>query len=215
MPKKREYIGVAEAAYRLGMTDQAVRMWGAKPGAPVIYERGRQQYVWPDFARWYREQLGRDRRAERPRDLEEAKVRKLAAEAERAELELAKARGEVLPIAAVVALVRAAYDVVRARLVALPARLAPEVLGLERVRDAVPVIERAVDEILRSLAEDRQTAVEETIARLMMGDTEEDSDQADDDEDSEGSAGSAGASGRRARAAATRAPTAAAKARNR
>ena len=43
-------------------------------------------------------------------------------------------------------------DRVRARLLALPGRLAPDVVGLRSMQDAVPAIERVVREIMDELS---------------------------------------------------------------
>src|ERR1044071_8754626 len=93
-----EEISIAEAAKRLGMTKQAIGQWADKaPADAVSLKAGRRYLSWPAFPVWYRQRLS----ATQPEDFEKAKARKMAADAELAELELARIRGEQVPVAAV------------------------------------------------------------------------------------------------------------------
>lgn len=154
MPGKRhgdaEEVTAKEAGRRLGMTDVSVGEWGKKPNAPVVLKAGRRFYLWPQFPIWYRTELQRNR--EKPATFDDARTRKMTAEAELAEIELAKARAEVLTIADMEALVAKDYTNVRAGLQSMPGRLAPDVVGLKTVAEAVRVIDRVVREVMGELS---------------------------------------------------------------
>ena len=140
---------MTEAAYRLGMTAQAIGIWATKSGAPVVMRRGRRWAQWPAFPEWYRQQISRPAA---PADLDEAKARKLAAEAELAEYQLAQARGEFIAVADLEAKIGPVFDVFRAKLLALPGRLAPEVVACRALPDARGLLERELATVLRELA---------------------------------------------------------------
>jgi hypothetical protein len=132
------------------MTDAAVGQWGAKPNAPTKVKNGHRVYDWPAFPIWYRTELQRNR--EKPTTFEDARTRKMTAEAELAELELAKARSELLTIADLERIVTTDYTKLRARLQALTGKLAPDVVGLKSVADATRAIEPLIREAMEELS---------------------------------------------------------------
>lgn len=83
-------------------------------------------------------------------DLEEARRRKLIAEARLAELELARQSREVVDVATVEALVEEHYATVRQRLRAIPARLAGQ-LAVPEPAAARHVLQQAIEEALAEL----------------------------------------------------------------
>jgi hypothetical protein len=83
-------------------------------------------------------------------DLEEAKRRKLVAEAELAELEAAVKRDELVPIDVVADAVGAEYAAVRAKLLSIPTKLAP-----------ILAITSDVEEVRSLLIEKLREALEE------------------------------------------------------
>jgi hypothetical protein len=146
----QETVSAKEAGRRLGMTDVAVGQWGKKPGAPVRLEGGKRTYVWPDFPVWYRNELTRNR--EKPTTFEDARTRKMTAEAELAEIELAKARADALALGDMEALVARDYRAVRGKLQGMTGRLAPEVVGVKSIVEATARIEPVVQEIMAELS---------------------------------------------------------------
>lgn len=114
-------IRLSEAAERLGLTPQGLGQYAKRPGAPSRVD-GRNVFVqWPAFARWREEQIAA---AAQPADLDSARARKANAEAEIAELELAKARGQMVTVADYERALGVMCDRFVARLRALPVRLA-------------------------------------------------------------------------------------------
>ena len=87
-------------------------------------------------------------------DLEEARARKTAAEAELAEIAVAKARGQLVEIELVAKAVSDEYAATRAKLLALPSKLGPMV-AIETASIACQdLIERGIVEALEELSAD-------------------------------------------------------------
>lgn len=87
-----------------------------------------------------------------PTDLEEAKLRKLAAEAELAELEIAKKRGEVAPVAEIERLAAKAFATVRAGMRNIPNRAVSRIIGETDERTLKSVLLEEIDQALTILA---------------------------------------------------------------
>lgn len=84
------------------------------------------------------------------------KARLAAAMADKAEMKNAELRGELLPRAGVTQAVQSAFARVRARLLALPNKAAPQIVTLKEV---VPIQEKLTDLIYEALAELSATRV--------------------------------------------------------
>ena len=87
-----------------------------------------------------------------PADFEEARARKMAAEAELAELTLARERGRLIPIETHGERLARILERVRARLVALPGSLAPRLVGIETAAEAQGLIAAGVAAVLTELS---------------------------------------------------------------
>lgn len=149
----KDRVSQSEAARRLGMTPQALGRWTDRPGAPVELTKGRPYCVWPDFPKWRDAELTRKAKEEAgPADFEKAKARKMAAEAELAEMELARARGELVTVADAGERLAKILERVRSRLVAFPGKLAPRLVGVDTAMEARGVLEGAVAEVLTELS---------------------------------------------------------------
>jgi phage terminase Nu1 subunit (DNA packaging protein) len=121
-------------------------MWTNRVGAPVRKEGNRVWVRWPDFMRWREQELVRVAVQEaNPGDLDTARTRKANAEAELAEIEVAKARGEVVSVADYEGALGRVLDRLTARLRAMPVRLAH--LGPEAEAAAEAEAERIVVEL--------------------------------------------------------------------
>lgn len=149
----KEEVTQSEAARRLGMTPQALGRWTDRPGAPVVLKKGRPYCIWPDFPKWRDAELARKAaEAAAPGDFEEARTRKVSAEAELAELELARERGRMVTVDDCADRLARILERVRARLVAVPGKLAPRLVGLGTAMEARGVLEEAVGETLAELS---------------------------------------------------------------
>lgn len=87
-------------------------------------------------------------------DLEEARARKLAAEAELAEIAVAKARGALVEIDAVARAVSEEYAATRAKLLSLPSKIGPMVAIETSATACQELIERGIVEALEELSRD-------------------------------------------------------------
>lgn len=155
----KELVTNAEAARRLGMTPVSIGQWAAKPGCPTHGAGAKRRLVWPDFPKWRDQELARQIRSEakadsKPGDLEEAKARKMAAEAELAELELAKARGELIAVEDAVKEAEQVFERLRARLIAVPGKEAHRFVGLKRLPHAMKGLRDVIDTALTELSRD-------------------------------------------------------------
>jgi hypothetical protein len=144
-----ELVPVNEAARRLGLTGGEVSRLHQLDGCPKLVRSGRTMLKWPDFPRWRDARLKREGK---PATLDASRARRAAAQAELSEIEVAKARGEVLTIADLERIVAKDYGMVKAGLLSLPGRLAPEILGLRSILDAQAVVDRRVREIMAELS---------------------------------------------------------------
>lgn len=145
-----EWISGAEAGRRIGITAQSVGVWSTKQGAPVKLERGKVLYEWPKFPRWREAQLLAERHA-KPVDIAEAQKRKLAAEAEMAEMERDKMRGELVPVEAFDRVVTEIGTTLRAQLTAAAGRMASRTVGLKTLPESQQVWDGAIRDILAGL----------------------------------------------------------------
>jgi len=122
---------------------------------PPIPSEKRGKVRWFDtaaVARWMEQRAIRRAPAPPPPDLEEAKARKLSAEAELAEYQLAQARGEFIAVADLDAKVGPMLDTFRAKLLAIPGRLAPHVVACRDIADARDLLERELAMVLAELS---------------------------------------------------------------
>ena len=141
------WITSAEAARSLRMTPQSLSAWTKRPEAPVRVDGTRVWVRDPDLFRWRDETLKRPARAALAPTLSlaEARTRKALAEAELAELEVAKSRGEFVAVADYEKALARILDQEMARLRALSVRLAH--LGPEAEAAVETEVERMVNEM--------------------------------------------------------------------
>jgi predicted DCC family thiol-disulfide oxidoreductase YuxK len=146
-----EWVSASEAGRRLGLTAQAIGIWGAKPEAPVKLERAKLLYEWPKFPRWREALIKADR--EKPLDLAEAQKRRATAEAEIAEMERDKMREDLVPRDDVRLVWRQGMTTIRAQLLAVPGRYAARTVGLASLPESQRAWDHAVRDILAELQE--------------------------------------------------------------
>ena len=147
--------GAALAAW-FGVARQTVSDWKAagcpfhpgKNGAPTYLPA--EVWAWRESAR---------EREAAPLDKDAEQVRKLKAEADRVELEVAKVRGELLPASAFEQALAEEHDEVRAALVSLPSRFARMVV--ERTGCSMAVAQTLLADV-----------ADGTLAELQGGDDE-------------------------------------------
>ncbi len=147
----------ANIAMCLGVSLPTVSSWVRK-GCPYVQKGSKgQQWIFntAEVISWREEQAALAAVGDtKSLDIDEARRRKLAAEAAMVELDLAKRRGEVIEIEEVSGVIGDDYANVRAKLLSLPTKLAPQLIGIEDMAECKALIERGVSEALEELTAD-------------------------------------------------------------
>jgi hypothetical protein len=172
----------AEVGAAFGVHDRTVRDIWVKEGCPHEIrkvKRGNGKAYWfslAEVAKWYAQrEIKRAIGEQSDIDAEEAKRRKLAAEAELAEIEVKKARGTLANMKIIAEEVGGDYGRVRARFVQFPS-LAPKLVFLGDIQKGHQVLLDAVNDVLRELqgpAED-SVGADEGSAEELQADPEVD-----------------------------------------
>lgn len=155
----RELYSISQLASIFGVHRNTVAMW-VQQGCPVDRMPDRKAGVPAGLdpakvMKWTEERAvqlalgGRE-----GLDIEEARARKVSAEATLAELEVEKARGKLVEVEHVAAVVGEQFAAVRARLISMGTKLAP-ILAPDRTNEVKAVLDQAVYEALDELAYDR------------------------------------------------------------
>lgn len=158
--------GLADA---MGVAASTIDAW-VRDGCPVKV-RGRKGVAWefnlPDVVAWWGNRERENATGGDTSDVEELKRRKLAAEAGKAELEFAVARGEVAPIREFERAQAKVMAAIRANIMNVPARAVLQLLG-----------ETDEGTFKRTLRSELTLALEQSAAAELDLD---DDDDADDD----------------------------------
>ena len=155
-----------ELAELFGVSRRTITNWvtGPDPCPSEIGEDGVRVFDTGAVRRWLEDRAAKRAlaKAERgTRDITEAKARYLAAKAEREELALARARGELLHIDDVAADLERTLQALRARILSAPSRFAPRLAC--RCRD-IRATYALLDELCRDLIESLATIGDELAA---------------------------------------------------
>lgn len=150
-------VNKTQLALIIGRSEEWVTQAQKDASFPVLVRRkGRagSEYETSDVIAWMqRKQVDNLLGDAAAIDIEEAKRRKMAAEAELAETELAQVRGRLLPVEDVEKTWTELLASCRARLLALPSKLAPEVFAADTVTEVKGLIKAGVIEALNELSE--------------------------------------------------------------
>lgn len=84
--------------------------------------------------------------------LDEARTRKLSAEAELAEIELAKAKGDLVPAALVIAAWEEVLRAMKAKLLAIPSKAAPVLAAEDNPGEVQKLLDTEIEEALNELS---------------------------------------------------------------
>lgn len=141
-------LNLEDSKYLNELRVKAEFRWETK-GRRVLYEF---PYCFDQYVLFKQREAVARAPAPKPLDLVEAQKRRAIADAEMAELELAHRRKELVSVKAFDRVLGERLDRVRARLTAMPGRLAPDVVGLRSIPEAVPVIDRVVREVMTELS---------------------------------------------------------------
>ena len=143
---------------KLFRTDgKAITHWVAR-GCPYI-QRGKPGVPWlfdPTAVIKWREEYVREqaRGNNDANDIDEAKLRKLAAEAAMAELELGKRRGELVEMEEMLDILGTQLANVRQKLLSMPTKAAPQAIAIKDAVEMETLLEEFVVEALEELSAD-------------------------------------------------------------
>lgn len=148
-------VSQAEVTRLFNVTPQTVLAWERR-GCPVEVKGGRGKptlYRVADVIRWREDQARLSATGDlSAMDMDEAKRRKLAAEAAMAEIVLDKEKGEIAEVATIMGVVGRGLDACRSRLLGISSKIAP-VVALETDAAAVrEIIDDAVNEALHEIS---------------------------------------------------------------
>ncbi len=128
---KGQIVTRAGLAVVFGVALPTVDSW-VRSGCPFVVRGGRGkewQFNTADVSSWLKEKAREEAVGDGPVDIDEARLRKLAAEAEMAELELAKAKGEVASIRDFERVEASKNTIIRQNIMNVPGRAVLQLLG--------------------------------------------------------------------------------------
>ena len=166
MTQQAQTVSLDRIAVLFGVTTETIRTW-RKDGMPHRLIGERPVFVVREAIRWRRDKDRAQWVAKHPRapgDVEEARFRKLSAEAELIEMERDVQRGRLIDVGLYERGLMLAFGRVRERLVALAPRVAPHLLRLESEAAAEAVVDRYVLEAIAELRADEVPDDEEPVA---------------------------------------------------
>jgi phage terminase Nu1 subunit (DNA packaging protein) len=123
-----------------------------KQGMPTSPEQGKVWYDGPVCVAWYVTQKVAEAEAKaEPGSEGEARERLDELRGDILEIELAKARGSVLPVEYAVGQVEGIGERLRAKLQAMPGKAAPSLIGAKTIPEMAARLENAVNDALKAL----------------------------------------------------------------
>jgi len=141
-----------DAAAVMGLTAQAISLLAKEPGCPKISRNSRDFFVFPDFNRWYwGRKIEEAKAGALPTSYLLAQARREMAKALQEELRLAQMKRELMTVDEFETLYADAMGRIRSRLLALPHRLAPVLVGCTTEGAAHARILPLVDELIAEL----------------------------------------------------------------
>jgi hypothetical protein len=148
-----------------GLAPRTLQYIAAKePGVLVTRVKNKvTEYLQPDCAINLRNRETK-KQEEKPSSETEARTRKLLAEAAQEELKLAKLRGQLVTVEDYERELRRRLEPLRARLMAFPGRLAPQLVEVPTAAIAQGVIDGVVRELLKEMQQDADRADEAAVA---------------------------------------------------
>lgn len=153
-----------EMADHLGIAMPTLDDW-VRRGCPVVSRGGRGrawQYNTADVREWRDQDIREEMAGTATASTDELKRRKLQAETEQAELDLARAKGQVVPVAQFERAMSIAFGEVRARLRnVVPSRAGRRLVGEGDETRIKAVLREEIDQVLEALADDALIAEED------------------------------------------------------
>jgi phage terminase Nu1 subunit (DNA packaging protein) len=166
-PRNYSALPVSDVAELLGVTDRQVRNWIKDKGLQSKSDPRGLMLDWPTTLRWYvayqadknlgnggnrRPIPGSDGSEVPAETLEEAILRKTMAEADLKELQLAREQGQIVAITDLERVLANSNRSIQTQVLALPAGLAPQLIGMDDRQKIFNLIDRSCRSLLSNLA---------------------------------------------------------------
>lgn len=169
-------VNKRELSEILGVAENTLTTWQKQPGFPMRSAgagKTGNEYDTSEVIAWLRKREVDNLTANLTAiDIEEAKRRKIAAEAGLAELELAKEQGTVVLIEDVAEQFGEQLSALRAKLLSMPSKTASLVFTAKDLTEAKEILENTILESLNELVGFRQSEAEGGLARSFEQDLE-------------------------------------------
>jgi hypothetical protein len=136
-----------QTAVFFGVSTQALDGWINK-GCPCEKQKRELLFYLPDVVRW-RDERGEDGAK---LDLTAERARLSKEQADKAEMENAKMRGELVPVAYVRELLEKVLSTFKTRILGLPTKMAPVVFGLKSITDTREALDNNLHDALNELS---------------------------------------------------------------
>jgi hypothetical protein len=148
--KEKETITLNKLALACGCTPRWLQELAARGVIPTLKVGKRTAYPYPEavLAFWEDKMASIEKVST---TLDQAKLRKMEAEAELAELKASEVRKELVPMGLFLEEVDSLFDLLRGRLMAVPGHWAPEIVGIKSVKAAVTTLRPLMAELIESL----------------------------------------------------------------
>lgn len=156
MAPGERFVERAEIAFLLGVEERTITNWVRKHSDFPSRVQGRTRtFPVRRCLQWNQDRIVAEMVASlgpaKPDDEEEAARRRAIAEAELAEIKVAKARAEVVNVQLALREIHDTFARVRSTALAKPGEYAPQILHLEDLGDATRVLRRLIDDLLSEL----------------------------------------------------------------
>jgi phage terminase Nu1 subunit (DNA packaging protein) len=152
MPKRVETVGTGELADLFGVDTDSIGVWCGQ-GMPHRRASGMRKFEVAKCVQWRRSQDKRDTREGIAPDEGKQRARKLAAEAELAELKIRERKGELVSMVDAERQIERVVATIRGRILAIRGRWAPRVMGLATMAEATATLDALATDVMSALSE--------------------------------------------------------------
>jgi phage terminase Nu1 subunit (DNA packaging protein) len=150
------FVDKKEIAFLLEVSPRTITNWvGKHSDFPSRLEGNSREFPVLRCLAWQRDRAVADALTSagpaQPTDMYDAELRKAKADAELAEVRLARLRGELITVESAASEIERAFSRVRARFLSVPGEYGPQMLRLERLPDAIHKLRDLVGHVLSEL----------------------------------------------------------------
>jgi phage terminase Nu1 subunit (DNA packaging protein) len=160
MAPKIDTVSLSEIAAVFDVDTDTIGLW-RQAGMPQRKISGRPRFEVAACVQWRREKDKKDARDTTAPDEGKQRARKIAADADLAELKVRERRGQLVQVDEAERQVGRVVTTIRARVLAIRGRWAPRILGLETMAQATSTLDAIATDILATLSESADEILED------------------------------------------------------